>query len=254
MEAYIYYGKLPLIEEGPVADYKGYGKETTVTISIRFRAATWRNEVKAMGFLLDAPFPAIGYYTPIPEVVVSNITPSSPDGPTILIQISGAGTFGGTYAYSDTDFANNLILTPFDNPYRRTLPLKYRQAYIISDKAEIAPYEENFTAKDVYSLEYTATGRKSTRMIIMRGLSTSSGSAGLVAIYDKLGAPAGSGLFANSQQLSGIYSKKDNETTFEPDGKTLVFDHFTGVDGIHITQSLEITEWTAVRNQVYTTP
>lgn len=236
MEPYIYYGKLPLIEEGPVADYKGYGKETTVTISIRFRAATWRNDVKAMGFLLDAPFPAIGYYTPIPEVVVSNITPSSPDGTTILIQISGAGTFGGSTSLSPIDFANNLILTPFDNPYRLTLPLQYRTRYILADTTEIVVFEENFTAKDAEGKEYTATGRRKLRSITMQGgtaIAQPNGSTALVLTV-------GQG-----------YDERDIRITYEPDGKTLEFRSFTGIQNNHVVQLLVITEWVEVRNKVY---
>ena len=206
-----------------------------MTISIRFRAATWRNDVKAMGFLLDAPFPAIGYYKPIPEVVVSNITPSSPDGPTILIQISGAGTFGGSTNRSDTDFANNLIYTPFENPYRLTLPLQFRRAYILSDKTSLTPYEENFTAKDVEGKEYTATGRSSNRHILIQGPSA-------------VEQPNGSTAFVLSRDYN------ESRTTYEPDGKTIEFRASLGVRNGHVEQSLNILEWTAVRNKVYTTP
>lgn len=245
MEPYIYYGKLPLIEEGPVADYKGYGKETTVTISIRFRAATWRNDVKAMGFLLDAPFPAIGYYTPIPEVVVSSITPSSPDGPTILIQISGAGTFGGSTNRSDTDFANNLIYTPFENPYRLTLPLQFRRRYIISDRTALMPYEENFTAKDAEGKEYTATGRKSSRYILIQG--------GDSAAPDTYTGGYSTANWLNNRILNDRLNQA-NKVWYEPDGKTFEYDDFLGVIGGFIRESLRITEWTSVRNKAYTTP
>jgi hypothetical protein len=189
-----------------------------------------------MGFLLDAPFPAIGYYTSLPEVMVSSITPSTPDGPTILVQISGAGTFGGSVERSSTDFANNLIHTPFENPYRLTLPLAYRRKFIISDRQSINPFDEPFTAKDENDREYTAVGRKRSRYIIFKGAS----------VVENPFVTGGSVVLLNQFGTNSVHVLN------EPNGKITTVDDRTIIKDGFMEERLTIEDWTSVRNIVYT--
>jgi hypothetical protein len=162
MEPYIYYGRLPLIEEGPLANYANKLEKTEVRVAIRFRKTTWKADVLALGFQIDAPFPQIDEYSQIEEVRVSSISPQAPEGPTILVTITGTGIVGLP-----------IVLTPskagrreYTLEYIMSLPIKIRNHTIISDVADVNPNRAPFTTKDKAGRTYSGVGRMRTRIIV----------------------------------------------------------------------------------------
>jgi hypothetical protein len=162
MEAHIYYGTLPLIEEGPLANYANKLEKTDVKVSIRFRKTTWKADMIALGFQVDAPFPTLGEYSKIEEVRVSSISPQAPDGSTILVTITGTGIVGLPIVMTPTKVGSQ----EYPLEYLMGLPIKIRTHTIISDVVFVNPTSEPFTTKDKAGRTYSGVGRKRTRNIV----------------------------------------------------------------------------------------
>lgn len=164
MEPYIYYGRLPLIEEGPLANYTNKKAPTEVAVSIRFAKTSWRADVLRMGFQIDEPFPTLGEYRQIEEVRVSSISPQSPEGPTILVNINGTGIVGLPIVLQSSGAGR----ADYTLEYVMSLPANIRPPlyFILSDVIFINPTREDFTTKDKAGRTYSGNGRKRTRNIV----------------------------------------------------------------------------------------
>jgi hypothetical protein len=223
MEPYIYYGKLPLIEEGPLANYANKLEKTEVRVAIRFRKTTWKADVLAMGFQIDAPFPKIDDYSQIDEVRVSSISPQAPEGPTILVTITGTGIVGLP-----------IVLTPskagrqeYTLEYIMSLPIKIRYHTITSDVVMVNPNRAPFTTKDKAGRTYSGVGKMRTRVIVSQ---SPFGMAGVSGIANFIDNTRGRVFIRND-------AKSENDSRYED-----------GISGRVITQ---VIDWVEVTNIVY---
>jgi hypothetical protein len=187
-----------------------------------------------MGFTIDAAFPTIGHYRAQSDVMVSSITPSAPEGPTILVQISGDGSIGSSGAASTKDFDNGFTNSPYQSPYRLTIPLAHRRKRIMDDRENVMPYTEQFAAEDESGRYYTAVGRKRRRFIIFLG----------------------EAVFSSSEYAHPDYAARDSidrneRITYEKDGKKITHNSNYRISQGSKNESLVIEDWVGVIDKVY---